>query len=203
MGLFNTTKLFGMTIRESATDGSDFTNPDADYRRLFLGEDGLLHVKDSAGTVSDPYALGAALNLASNRVTRTGIGSDLTTTSSTWADMDSTNLTIDLTTGARRVMLTLSGMLSTDVAATSVGVGFSVDGTGVPTEVAASTGIWATHMSTGIFYPISATYITDVLSAASHTFRPRWNRRSGSGTVTAEQGSNQFIIFSAVELLAD
>jgi len=52
MGLFSVAKLFGMTIRESATDGSDFTNPDADYRRLFLGEDGQLHVKDSAGAVA-------------------------------------------------------------------------------------------------------------------------------------------------------
>src|SRR5687768_14351077 len=54
-GLFSLAKLFGITIRESANDGSDFTNPDADYRRLFLGEDGLLHVKDSAGTVTNPY----------------------------------------------------------------------------------------------------------------------------------------------------
>lgn len=53
MGLFSAAKLFAMTIRESATDGSDFTNPDADYRRLFLGEDGGLHLKDSAGTVTD------------------------------------------------------------------------------------------------------------------------------------------------------
>lgn len=53
MGVFNLAKLFGMTIRESANDGSDFTNPDADYRRLFLGEDGQLHVKDSAGAVTD------------------------------------------------------------------------------------------------------------------------------------------------------
>lgn len=43
---------FGLTIRESATDGSDFTNPAADYRRLFLGEDGALHLKDSAGAVT-------------------------------------------------------------------------------------------------------------------------------------------------------
>jgi hypothetical protein len=42
----------GLTIRESANDGSDFTNPTADYRRLFLGEDGELHVKDSSGTVT-------------------------------------------------------------------------------------------------------------------------------------------------------
>jgi hypothetical protein len=55
MGQFSLAKLFGMTIRESANDGSDFTNPDADFRRLFLGEDGLLHVKDSSGTVTNPY----------------------------------------------------------------------------------------------------------------------------------------------------
>jgi hypothetical protein len=53
MGLIHEDKAYGLTIRESATDGSDFTNPDADYRRLFLGEDGQLHVKDSAGTVTD------------------------------------------------------------------------------------------------------------------------------------------------------
>jgi hypothetical protein len=47
---------YGLTIRESASDGSDFTNPDADYRRLFLGEDGMLHVKDSAGAVTSPYS---------------------------------------------------------------------------------------------------------------------------------------------------
>lgn len=43
----------GIIIRESANDGSDFSNPSPDYRRLFLGEDGQLHVKDSAGTVTD------------------------------------------------------------------------------------------------------------------------------------------------------
>lgn len=45
--------IHGLTVRESATDGSDFSNPAADYRRLFLGEDGQLHAKDSAGAVTD------------------------------------------------------------------------------------------------------------------------------------------------------
>lgn len=52
-GLFSLAKLHAITLRESANDGSDFTNPDADFRRLFLGEDGLLHLRDSAGTVTD------------------------------------------------------------------------------------------------------------------------------------------------------
>lgn len=52
---------YGLTVRESANDGSDFTNPATDYRRLFLGEDGQLHAKDSAGTVTN---IGAALTIA-------------------------------------------------------------------------------------------------------------------------------------------
>lgn len=52
-GKISEAQVFGLTIRESATDGSDFTNPAADYRRFFLGEDGSLHLKDSAGTVTD------------------------------------------------------------------------------------------------------------------------------------------------------
>lgn len=65
-GVFSGAKLHAMTIRESTNDGSDFTNPDADFRRLFLGEDGLLWVKDSAGTVTHPYdgAGGIAASLA-------------------------------------------------------------------------------------------------------------------------------------------
>jgi hypothetical protein len=73
-GIFNLAKLFGMTIRESANDGSDFTNPDADYRRLFLGEDGQLHVKDSAGTVTaigSGTASTASVNQLSGDVTMT------------------------------------------------------------------------------------------------------------------------------------
>jgi hypothetical protein len=61
MPKFIDAELFGMTIRESANDGSDFTNPSADSRRLFLGEDGQLHVKDSAGTVTD-IGTGSGIN---------------------------------------------------------------------------------------------------------------------------------------------
>jgi hypothetical protein len=73
-GVFSTAKLHAMTIRESATDGSDFTNPDADYRRLFLGEDGQLHVKDSAGAVTD---IGSATTADHNHTAAGGDGGDL------------------------------------------------------------------------------------------------------------------------------
>jgi hypothetical protein len=64
-GQFSLAKLFGVTLRESANDGSDFTNPDADYRRLFLGEDGLLHLRDSAGTVT---TIGASGSVATDAI---------------------------------------------------------------------------------------------------------------------------------------
>lgn len=51
-------KIYGLKIRESATDGSDFSNPDADYRLAFIGEDGVWHVKDSAGAVTNPFSGG-------------------------------------------------------------------------------------------------------------------------------------------------
>jgi hypothetical protein len=74
VGKFSEANLFGMTIRESANDGSDFTNPSADYRRLFLGEDGQLHVKDSAGTVTD---IGSATTADHNHTAAGGDGGDL------------------------------------------------------------------------------------------------------------------------------
>lgn len=56
MSAIENEKIYGLKIRESANDGSDFGTPDADYRFLFLGEDGRLHVKDSADAVTDPGA---------------------------------------------------------------------------------------------------------------------------------------------------
>jgi hypothetical protein len=47
-----------LIIRESANDGSDFSNPSADHRVLFLGEDGDLHLRDSSGTVTTPNDTG-------------------------------------------------------------------------------------------------------------------------------------------------
>ncbi len=46
-------------IQEVATDGSDTGTPAADFRHLFLGEDGSLHLKDSAAAVTTVGASGA------------------------------------------------------------------------------------------------------------------------------------------------
>lgn len=75
MGAPEDEHIFGIQLRESADDGSDFTNADADYRKVFLGEDGQLHAKDSAGAVT---ALGG-----SGGVTVEDEGTPLATTATT------------------------------------------------------------------------------------------------------------------------
>ncbi len=47
-------------LEERLSDGSDTSNPPADHRALFVGEDGLFHLRDSSGTVTTPSAGGAA-----------------------------------------------------------------------------------------------------------------------------------------------
>lgn len=58
----NTTLIYGVHIRESANDGSDFSNAAADYRVAFLGEDGLWHFRDSAGAVTAKGAGGSEVD---------------------------------------------------------------------------------------------------------------------------------------------
>lgn len=59
MAAIENEKIYALKIRESANDGSDFGTPDADYRFLFVGEDGDIHLKDPADAVTDFPAGGA------------------------------------------------------------------------------------------------------------------------------------------------
>ena len=101
MTQFSLAELFGVTIRESANDGSDFTNPSADYRRLFLGEDGLLHVKDSAGTVTNPFTTGGGTGqgLIDFAFAKRTAG-NVTANNTSWTAVDTgTDLTMTCTAG--------------------------------------------------------------------------------------------------------
>jgi hypothetical protein len=85
-----------LTFEEILSDGSTLTNPAADHRRLFLGEDGLFHLRDSSGAITDvgsggsgvtvqdegtPLStLGTTLNFAGAGVTATGTGATKTIT---------------------------------------------------------------------------------------------------------------------------
>lgn len=53
MAAINDILIPSLTFEEIASDGSTLSNPAADHRRVFLGEDGALHLRDSAGSVTD------------------------------------------------------------------------------------------------------------------------------------------------------
>lgn len=121
MGQFSLAELFGMTIRESANDGSDFTNPSADYRRLFLGEDGLLHVKDSSGTVTNPWTAGggSGQGLVDFAFATRTAGDVTCSADQIWADVD-TGIDLTLTAASGdRLEIGISGCC-TDTAAVSL-----------------------------------------------------------------------------------
>ena len=178
-----------MTIRRLGE--ADITDR-ADGKALVWSDSASKHVYEDAP---------APAGLASGKVTRSGIGSNVTRAAAGWADMDGTNLTIDLTTGARRVMLILTCTAQPATSAHSIAFGFSIDGTPVVAEAASSRGLM-THSFLGTeFADICVVHITDALTAASHTFRPRWVNRNGSNTITAFQSAaEEAIVFSAVEL---
>lgn len=144
---------------------------------------------------------GAATNLAKGRIDRNSVGGNITHNSTTWVDMDSTNLTITMTTGARSVILICSGRFSVGASAL-VRFNFSVDGTPVASESAGSAGIVSYREdANGNSHGFMMYFLTDTLSAASHTFRPRWN--VSTNTVTAYQSAtDDHIIFQAVEVYA-
>lgn len=232
---------YGLTIRESATDGSDFSNPSTDYRRLFLGEDGVLHLKDSAGAVTDigsssgipatlfdakgdiiaATAADTAARVAVGAdgtfvmadsgstpglkwyvpvctvVSRANVGGNITTSSTTFVDMDSTNLTVTLTTRAVRVRLTLVGVHTNDGSGNVNSFNFSVDGTVVTPTGTSDRGLGSYRASAaGASNPMLTTYLTDVLTAASHTFRPMWKVSAGTATglQTASTDKIQFTV---------
>lgn len=64
MAGFSTNKVFGIYLRESADDGSDFGTPAADYRFVYLGEDGNWHAKDASNVVTTLGGGAGALDLS-------------------------------------------------------------------------------------------------------------------------------------------
>jgi hypothetical protein len=51
-----------LILEERLADGSDTSNPAADHRAMFLGEDGLLRLRDSSGTITDVGGSGGGID---------------------------------------------------------------------------------------------------------------------------------------------
>lgn len=137
---------------------------------------------------------GGITSLASASYKRTA--GDYSTTSNTFGDVDATNLALAITTGARRVLVSLSasGLHS---GADYVCLDVDLDGSRM---IGGTHGRWFKGVTNE---PVncSFTLISDVLSAASHTFKLQFKRVS-TGTVTLYGGTSSLsnLIFAVHEL---
>lgn len=165
-----------------AEQGADPATPGAGLWRAFIKSDGL-YLIDDAGNVTGPFATtGAALQGARYQRT-TG---DYTTTSTSFVDVDATNMALTITTGARRCLVGLTGTVANSSAGATNMFDVDIDGVrqggtfGIMTDRTPS----ATYRQNASF-----TYLTDLLTAASHTFKLQWRTTAGTLTMLAAAAS--------------
>jgi hypothetical protein len=125
----------------------------------------------------------------------------LSTTSTTYVDVDPTNFNLTLTTTGRDVLLTFSGVVRHTTTTATSDYDVNLDGTllgSVTLGSAALSKITNPDAATNnIIMPINFSIIVSGLSAASHTFNLQW--KVSAGTVTL-RGTNAVCQFSVREI---
>lgn len=127
------------------------------------------------------------------RATRTA--GDVTTTSTSFTDLTGASITI--TTRARRVLLTFTAAY-TNNGTSHGGFDFDIDGTRAQSSSAFGLQI-VRNPAAGDYAPVHISFLTDVLSAGSHTFKVQWRVGGGTGTVAASTTLSGYS-FQAVEV---
>lgn len=171
-------------------------SPASGYELLYVisgSPHGGLFVQDSAGRQIGPFITGtsggSSTSLVSDR--KYFISGTVTTTSTSFVDM-SANLSITLTTGARRCRITFSGAGASNANST-VAVDVNIDGTRMGQDLGLLFAQGSTH------HNFSFSIITPVLSAGSHTFKPQWKVDANQGSMYATSTLSP-IVFSVDEL---
>ena len=165
--------IHGLTVRESATDGSDFSNPAADHRRLFLGEDGQLHVKDSAGSVTDIGA-GSGSALVNGFAT---VATGQSTTSTTYTDLATSGPAVTLTVNTK-VKVTLTALVYVSNVLDQAFMGCAVSGASTVAAADAQS-MRFTHGSTSENERRSTVIVYTGLTPGSTTFTAKYRTVAG------------------------
>ncbi|MBN1286160.1 MAG: hypothetical protein JXB47_12250 [Anaerolineae bacterium] len=121
--------------------------------------------------------------------------SNYTTTSTSWVDVDATNLAITLTTYGGPVLVVFSGYGSHSVSNGSIYLDIAVDGS----RVSGVAGIMITAAATGELQNLSFAVLVTGLSAASHTIKLQWKVATGTATLFSATGAYATQL-SAIEL---
>lgn len=154
----------------------------------------------SAAASSHVYAdAGVLPTLGSARYIRSS--GDYTTTSTSVVDVDGTNLALTITTGARRVMVGFVGTVSHTNGGSQIYFDVAVDGTDQGQTSGPVFGLHGTRIVTnGYIAAVGFTYLTDVLSAGSHTFKLRWATTGATATLQGGSTNRAFMEFWVQEM---
>lgn len=158
-------------------------------------DDTLVLAPDGAGGVEFRAETGGAPTLASAKYKRTS--GDYTTSSNTFVDVDATNLALTITTGARRVLVVLTASGYHTNTNDYIGLDVDLDGTRM---IGGNFGLFIHAVVGSEPTNCSFSIVSDVLTAASHTFKLQYRRSSAGSTVLYGTGNAQ-LVFSVVELL--
>lgn len=159
---------------------------------MVLFDDDGYHLKDGG---VPPTGTGSASNLASASYTRTA--GTYTLATGTFVDVDATNMKLTITTGARRVLVVVSGMATSNVGTGYVYLDVDLDGTRLSNQ---ANGIITVRGLNGDWYPIGFSWLTDILSAGSHIFKLQWRATTGTTASLYGAGSAWPLRFSVAEL---
>jgi hypothetical protein len=124
-----------------------------------------------------------------NQVNKT---TSFNTNSTSFVDITGLTITETITSG-KRVMLFFSGPVANDTLGAYNSLTFTVDGT----AVGASDGLFFARQEVAAYWePCSIMFITDALTAGSHTFKVQ--TKVDTGTVTINSGATN-LIFNAIQ----
>lgn len=151
-------------------------------------------IVQATSSIAAAWTTPAATSRVAGRVVRTA--GSLTTTSTTFVDLTGASITV--TTGARRVLLAFTGSF-TNSATDHTGFDFDIDGTRAAASAAFGMQL-ARSVGAGEYNAVAITYVTDALSAASHTFKVLWRVGGPSTSTLAASTGLSAYTFTVTEL---
>lgn len=113
-----------------------------------------------------------------------------TTTSTTFVDMDSAELSVTITTGASRVLVTFQGWGLPDNVSVTWAVDLTIDSVrqGGTYGIIGDTRAAGTFGGGGSYRDMCFAWLTDTLTPGPHTFRPQFRTDSNTAIIIAQAG---------------
>ena len=118
-----------------------------------------------------------------------------TTTSTSFVDVDATNLSLTIRTRGGRVLIVVTGLFGQSGSGMNCYMDVAIDGA----REGGTIGLFSSSANSASVNPSASwSYITDALSAGIHTFKLQWAVSGGTGTLFASATAP--VVFSVIEL---